>query len=132
MILASLALTGCGVRAMPVDLVLQSNIELPDFGPDTDLKIRLESMSRSAGASQSADPSCLLDAAGCTIEVEASMLGHLGAWGTIWLDVDGNDEYVVERAILDGDPVGVFQVDFSELPYSVPVTLDDPRVVFDG
>ena len=118
----------------PVDIEVVAVAELPEFGPDTQLQVASYSRSKSAAALMSAGAECLVDPGYCDLTYEVGGLGQSGVDTYVWLDVDGNDEGDLHKALVDDDLLGYHFVDVHALPFDTPVgvDLDLPSVVVDA
>lgn len=133
-LLSATMLGGCFSIAKPVDFVVESALDLPEFGPDTFLQVALYSTARSARTQMEVEPDCLEDPGWCDITISVDGLGHKDIEAWFWLDVDGDDGADLYRVLLDQDPLGYTFVHVPSMPYDEPleVVLDDPRLVIEG
>ncbi len=129
------ALAGClPTPGRPVDIDIVAVADLPDFGPDTQIQVASYSWTKSAAATTSIDPDCLVDPGTCDVTFFVGGLGHAGADTYVWLDIDGDDAGDLHKALLDDDLLGYLSVNISSLPYDTRplVELDFPEVLIDG
>lgn len=118
----------------PVDIEVEAVGELPELEPGTQIEVTMFSTSKAAVVSSSHGPDCLEDGGACEFTVDVAGLGNKDVELYAWLDVDGNDGSDLEKAILDGDPLGYLFIHIPALPYDGPqlVVLDDPALIVDG
>lgn len=126
-------LAGCAALEVgqAADFQVQPAVELPAFGPSAVLQVAMYSQSKSAAASTSVQPDCLLDPGICDVSLYVGGLGRGGVDTYVWLDLDGDDGRDVHQALVDDDLIAYQVVSVTELPYDAPplLLLDWPEVM---
>jgi len=134
-----LILTGCGFPPIPLDLRVSTDVDLPPLEEGTMLE--LSTRTKDTHSRTYRDASCLVDPGWCELQLDVSMMGCRypelclrRLEGTLWLDLDGDDDGDELLALVDGDPIAYFDVEIAWLPLEEPleIVLDWPEAVLEA